>query len=387
MFGYSPSSIGKQVGNDAILYNAQNGLATWRGAKALQDAYLAGNVANPGIININFLGDSITAGYAGTELTIALIEKGYVGLVKKAIQAKYSDTGKGFMGLGVPYSAASPMVWTTSGTFQNYGVPAWNFCHSTDRTLKFSNGLAGNTYTVNFDGSNQFNGTGIVLLVGGSSVAGAKIKINIDGGGDVEYPYTSADKVFAIAITGLVAGNHTLVITTEAVPFNFFGGYEIKGDSGVRVNNMGYVGGVVANSSRYDATTYVATYTAQINYWQPKLTIISYLFNNYNQSISLTSYIEDYQRLITQAKLTGDVLLTSIGGIANRLDTPSMQDYKDALYNLAMQNNCAYLDTSKRWGNAYATAYGAGFMLNDGAHPTVAGQQDLANVILETLEI
>jgi hypothetical protein len=376
-----------RLDDDTILYNGVNGLRKWRKAKADQDAYLSGHISNPGIYNINFLGDSITEGYSGSTQGIAVYEKGLAKVTRDAIKAIYGDTGTGFMPNCYPRGAAAAhAAWTYTGTWQNYGTYSW---WNDPSAIKLSNSVAGNTVTANFDDDGHFVGTGIVLMVYEDS-AGGDFTVSIDGGAAQTFTnyHASSSGIKHISVTTadgstpLTEGSHTCVITTQAHYFSFVGGYSIKAaTSGFRVNTIAASGATING-----ATAQTKNLTGHVTTWSPKLTIASYISNDQNTQTALAYYLSSWQTLITSAKTYGDVLVTSIGGIFNNSVTIPMQSYRDALFNLAMVNDCAFLDVSKAFGTAFATANAAGY-LADSCHYSVAGHQAAANCILKALDV
>lgn len=125
----------------------------------------------------------------------------------------------------------------------------------------------------------------------------------------------------------------------------------------------------------------------EIDFWTPSLTVIALTANDYGGQTSLTSYKTNLQTLITRALVYGDVLLTSIGvHYDENTSAIKQQSYVDIVKQLAITNNCAYLDIHDRWnGGVYAQNI-LGFLANGDVHPTASGHQDIATAILRVID-
>jgi len=373
--------------DDVTLYNNISGLRNWRKSKADQDAYLTGRGGNPGVCNINFIGGSITEGYAGGTISISNYERGLSKIVRDKILTTYSDTGAGFIPCRYPYTAATP-AWIQGGDWVNFGpfVNGWAYFSNGSGVL-ISN-TADNTLTVNFDGASHFNGTGLVLLVE-ERTDGGDFTVSIDSGAVqtfTNYAATTALKAISSTTsdgsTPLSAANHTCTITTiNTNRISIMGGYELKGDHGFRVNTVAASGGHVSGIAHS-----AVTLSAAFDYWEPKLSIIELIGNDFSAQTSLEDFATYWQTVITQAKLYGDVLITTIGGIYNLSKTVPIKSYIDTLFSLAMANNCAFLDVSKAFGGNFTDANASGYLV-DNVHYSVAGHQAAANLILRSIEI
>ncbi|MFJ5625456.1 GDSL-type esterase/lipase family protein [Peribacillus loiseleuriae] len=341
------------------LYNIDNGLRKWRLAKARLDAGVQE------IINLNILGDSITEGQAGGTVSIINYQRGYVNLLRNQLIAKYGDVGEGMIANQYPYTA-SVTKWTYTGTWVGFGMNGLVYGTSGTKV----------TTTIGSTASLTFNGTGVVILAESQDQSSTpNVSISVDGGAPQTWnTYNGTAAVKSFPITGLTNAQHTVVITsTTTSKFSLLGAYEIKGTKGVRVNNFG-VSGLKVNSV---ARPFNAE--ACVGYWNPKLTIISFLANDFNTQTDLNAFKADWQAIITKAKQYGDVLITTAGGIFNANHPIPVSEYYNVVLQLAKDNGCALIDIKKRWGDTFDVANNAGYLV-DNVHPNPEGHQDLCNV-------
>ncbi|MBA9027527.1 right-handed parallel beta-helix repeat-containing protein [Peribacillus huizhouensis] len=345
------------------IYNIDNGLRKWRLAKARLDSGVQE------IINVCLEGDSNTEGQAGGAVTIDNYKRGYATLLRNQFTTKYGDVGEGMIANQYPYTAAVGR-WTYTGTWQTFGGNGLTYGSSGTKIAV----AAGST------ASFTFKGTGVVVLLEGSWSSGS-VDIAVDGGTaqTLSTSRSSDGVVIEHRVTGLVDGTHTVVLTTKsASKVSLLGAYELKGSKGVRINNFGVSGlkvGSVAKAFNSEAC---------IGYWTPKLTIISFLSNDYNTQTSLDAFKADWQAVITKAKQYGDVLITTTGGIFNANHPIPMNDYYNIVLQLAKDYNCALVDIKKRWGSTYSVANAAGYLVDE-VHPKPEGHQDIFNVLSKVL--
>ncbi|MBS1968656.1 MAG: BppU family phage baseplate upper protein [Bdellovibrionales bacterium] len=342
---------------DTTIYNKDKGLRRWRAA-------LAKAQATDQIVNLNVVGTSIATGGVTTDYTT----KSWVALLRKELTQKVGDVGRGVVSTHFP-NAVGPLRWTFTGTWSTqvlFGIMG---------DCRLSTTL-GSTATL------SFNGTGIKILTYANS-SGGKFLASVDGGTPVEFNsnVAAAEPCKEFTITGLSAGDHTLVITQNDAGKNLMliGAYELKGTKGVRVNNVSKSGGSTAN-----VTWNNNVLIAEIDYWNPTLTIIEFFTNDYMSQVDLVAYKNTMQTLISRAKQFGDVLLIA-NGIRTENQTIKQTDYINVLKTLATENQVALLDTFNRWGGNFEYANGTLGYLADTVHPNDVGHQDIANFVIKTL--
>ena len=386
------ASSAKTVTDDAILYNAQAGLLGWRIAKARLDNGVSE------IINLNVISDSIGEGKNDVNIaspTVANYLTGYVDIIRTALAAKYGNVGEGWVGNQYPIAVpAASKRWTYTGDFVFNSGYGWMY--SDNAFAKLPSSKTG-TATIVFDGG--INGgagcTGFKLTcLSGSGYAGAMVTVTTDGGAPEAWTIANDNpkNISTFTKTGLEAGSHTAVVsaTTDAShTFELFGGYETMGTKGVRVNKLCVSGGksqMVADYNSY-VPGYLHTNTC-CDYWTPKLAIITFLPNEYNSNVPPETFRAEMQTIITKCLLTASsIMLTSIGGIwASKAVTSTypFPAYRQIIKELAIANNVAYLDITKRWGVTDTRLLAA---QNDEVHPSIYGHQDIANCILKALEV
>lgn len=341
-------------------YNQDKGLRKWRTALNKLEA------GHNAIYNVSVIGDSITEGN-GAEGDISKYNThGYLGLLRSMFDDKFEDIGRGVI----------PIYYPT-------GLPLWNFTGWANETGYF--GFAGFSKRSSINGEKttlQFNGTGIGIVYPKRADSGS-IDISIDG----NY-FTTINQYSDVAehstiteITGLEDGEHTLEITSVLTTNQkvwVHGAFEIKGQKGIRFNMVGRSGvGVNAVSTQF-------VIPAEIDMWQPVLTIIALTANDYTGQTSLVDYEAKLQLLITEAKKYGDVLLVSTG-LRQEDMTIQQSEYAEIQYKLASQNNVAYLDMFNYWkGDADYAKNQLGYIA-DTVHPTSKGHESIARAIYTVL--
>jgi lysophospholipase L1-like esterase len=206
---------------------------------------------------------------------------------------------------------------------------------------------------------------------------------NVDGGsslGTVNCA-TGTNGAVATATATVSAGTHTI----NLIPGNN-GNITIAGmitylstTPAVDVIQSG-IGG--ATSATYAATTFPYSSASMLNFLAPDLTILFNNVNDYGVPTPISTFMTNTQTLITQAQLTGDIILGTEAPSNTTNSTNGIADnYTTALKQLAITNNCPLLDLRSRWVSYAVTnpimAYAAG----DPAHPTAVGYADWAAMV------
>jgi len=341
-------------------FNLNNGLRKWRTARAR--AAVTNYKAQ-----IHVVGDSISEGAYSSAVATDWITLGYVGLVRTTLSAKYGDCGSGIIPVtfpnGNPYIVATGFI-LAAGNSSGLGFGNWYYTSPT----------AGNTLTY------TFSGTGVeIYYVQGSGVG--SFTYAIDGGGAVAVTARTVPTNYGkvLIITGLADGSHTIVITQadNGYSVDILGMCPIKGIKGIQVNLVGKYG-IVSDAPARDYAL-IATFDTK----PPDLTIIALTANDFASQIDPNIYITNMQKIITKAKNSGDVLITTIGVRADAGVIPQTA-YFIVCKNLAKINNCAYLDINSRWGG-YAGGVASGFYY-DTVHPNNIGHRDIATAILKIID-
>lgn len=335
-------------------------LRKWRAkrAKALASNYKA---------QINIAGDSISEGAYSGSGSSDWITKGYVGRIRSALASKYGDCGTGIIPAAFPNG--SPYLVSSGFSLVPGGTPGCGFGN-----YYYQSNVLGSTLTY------TFNGTGVeIYYVQGTAVG--NFNYSVDGGSAVGVtarvnPTNYAQKV---QITGLTDGTHTIVITQNFSGSNvqITGACPIKGSNGIQVNLVGKYGTTVDAMSRDNCLS------AEFGLIPPDLTIIALTANDFGNQTDLPTYQANLQKIIGKAKLSGDVLITTIG-VRNEVKTISQTEYINICKSLAQSNNCAYIDIYSRWNGA-SGAVESGYFY-DTVHPNDIGHQDIATAILKVID-
>jgi lysophospholipase L1-like esterase len=281
------------------------------------------------------------------------------------LNTKYDDVGMGFFPAYYP-TDDSKWKYFGSGWIEDYGL-----------------GVMGNNRhsTVNGDYATfDFNGTGFVLMLHTMSATG-NVDISIDGGTIQTINTTTTDsKPSLYTFNGLTSGNHTIKVTNKGSHMFLLGGYEMKGNKGIRVNTLAKSGGVIANASGGGAL--MAEFAIQ-----PTLTVIAFTANDYASQTPVLTYKSNLETLIIEAKKHGDVLLISTGirkPVTN--ETYAQVLYEQAMYELAIQYEVAYLDMYERWGTDFTKVdVDYQFIFDHDVHPNRKGHEDIKKAIMKIL--
>lgn len=328
-------------------YNLGAGLAGWRAKYAAMND----------ILDINCIGDSIVE---GAEASPSYRNNGFVGLLRTHFNA-INDVGGGFV---PPYHDYDTKLMTFSGVWTDevYGI--------TGKSKKTSAVDAYTEFTINAPGCEVFYQKGN---------AAGNVRIDVDG---VEYATINtynADFIYVAtaSVSGLTNAAHTIRLTRLTGTIFISGFREVKGTKGVRFNMCARYGTVLSDAI-------VTGSVNMINYLAPDLTIIAYLANDAFTQTTLANYVSRLQTLITNAKVTGDVLLLA-NGIQNPAATPIPETtYALTLAALAAKNNCGFLDSNKAFGGIGAVATATGFLAGN-VHPGNQGHQLTYELLLSAI--
>ena len=208
--------------------------------------------------------------------------------------------------------------------------------------------------------------------------------INVDGGASLgTINFSNSSSILTSSTFTVAAGTHTINIVPNNDATFFVVGVQtyVAGTKAVDVFQTA-VNGATA-----------ATFVGGASPWQsplalealaPDLTVIDLTINDSNNGTSLATYISNMQTLITDAKLSGDVLLV-VGPPSNTTQATNgtLDQFIAALRGLAISNNVPLLDLKTRW-TSYAAANPV-FPYFDSKHPEVSGYWDIGLAISEML--
>lgn len=134
-------------------------------------------------------------------------------------------------------------------------------------------------------------------------------------------------------------------------------------------------------SSDFSALTNYG-YLTHVNTYAPHLSILNCSINDIVPQTALATYKANIQTVITNCKLSGDVILrtgTSIQNGYSTYVTGNEIPYLNTLYDLAEENNLPIIDIHRDWVS-WVDANAIGLITN-AAHPNKIGYNDVANLI------
>jgi len=347
------------MSNGNYLFNSAIGLRKWR--RALADIK-SGNTV---IYDIVIHGDSNADG-AGLPIP-DWITKGFVAQFKDRIKALYGDVGSGFIEGRYPFLEPS-LYWTLNGAWADGGgISGFSL-----NTYSLATNVPGESATITFEG------TGVKVLLTKTWWTG-DVQISVDGGAsETISTYFEGDaQGIWYTKTGLVDGEHTITITNVTQTI-LNGITPLKGTAGIRVNNIGRFG--LATGAAFHPHS-----LRNAKAFAPILTIIPLISNDYGGQNPIADYKNLVQAAITQALTYGDCLLFSVGTRTDDTSNPIKQmEYVNAMADLSILNNCAFLDLYGKWGCGKLANEVYGYIA-DGVHPTLAGHTDIANMLIGAL--
>lgn len=192
----------------------------WRAARANSGSSLA---------RVAVVGDSIQRGFYASNLDT----KGYIGLLRQALQTAYGDGGSGFKGV-MDTSVLSPAAyaainyWTLSGT--------WNL--ATSSLLKNGPGGKAIQPSLTTDYAEAVVRGTIAEFFAIDTSSAFPLRPSIDGVAQTNIASSGAKAIFHPAYPGLAAGNHTLRVTNSV----YLVGVSGRNTTGVVVDNYAVQG-------------------------------------------------------------------------------------------------------------------------------------------------
>lgn len=351
------------IKQSGILFNANSGLKQFRNELKRLD-----NGEN-NIINVCLLGDSITEGTRSGTTPAEYLLYSYPALLRSYFSVKYGNVGRGF--LSTSFTLSDGLIWQETGTWivnPVYGV----------------GGYSRQTSEYNSTSSLIFNGTGIIVAFTTRSSSG-QCSVTIDGNiVDNLNLYSATTKYVSLhTYDGLEDEDHIITITKtddNTKDIVLLGACEIKGNHGIRVHMMGHSGDRASNGALAQSRALT------IDPWNPALTVIGFMTNEYATTTPVSTMISHVQTIISNAKIYGDVLVMAVGPRSVTANPTPESDYARELKKIAQKNNCAYLSIFEWWGS-YANANAQGFInSSDHVHPTPLGYISMSQQIIKALE-
>lgn len=228
------------------IYVPQGWGATWKAAR------------NTGTATIAAIGGSSTEGYYASDLR----QKGWVDLVRNSLQAQYGNGGSGYRGTDI-----TSTVQTANGVPAG-AITAYN-ANGNNGTIVGAWSVGGSSFgpgakyvftsTVGDSWTQVVNGTQVdIYAVAGTTAPHTTYSYQIDGGSIVNVPTVgTADNIQRTTISGLAAGNHTVVVKHAGTGGQFVSicGISGRNTTGIVVNNFARYGSRAANFAAADSTT------------------------------------------------------------------------------------------------------------------------------------
>ena len=356
---YTPNSVAPKARDDIQAYNI-----TATSLKKFRTAYAKAKNGE-GRATISCYGDSITSGYRATAPQYL---NSWPAHIRALVDAKTGVvTGTGFVKpSALTEDAGETRFAYTSGSWGSRGSGIF--------------------------GLDSYNAAGGMLTIG--PIVTDRIRVyylKYSGAGTAT---TTMDAVAGASIVGNGAtsasfqdftatqGSHTLVITAPTGSDFVFLGFDAHQNgttSGVRFNNVGYNGSQAANLAGGISGPQMA-----FNVLAPDLSVICFGDNDLASSTTPAAFKTNMQALINYAYGVSSSVLLLVPpppGINDPLN--NYLNYVSAYYALADANDCALIDTSKRFVS-YTSANAEGLMF-DGQHPNNRGYWDMAHMVAAAL--
>jgi lysophospholipase L1-like esterase len=321
------------------------------------------------------VGDSVSQGFDASDL----LATSYVGLLKADLQTRYGDGGSGY--LGVPYSRTF-MAGGPGATLDTYYAGKGNLDAVTGTWSINSQGISTVLLQTTVNGSTisvTRKGTSIDLYTV-DGPATTTWSYQIDGGATVPVTPTNTGVLIKRTLSGLSAGNHTVVITfTGASGTLFFGGAAGYNASGVVVNRFAKYG---VTSAAFAVEAFGSqSYSGSYNY-PSNLVIYSLGLNDGNAAITGDTWAQNARKYLSSVReggtATGNtdvmILLQHVG----KQDTTNnlYQDYVARARGLAEAYGAALINVWALGNNSWNYFNNLGYWGN-GANPAIAGADNV----------
>lgn len=341
------------------VYNCENNLDNWFAALSSLDE----------VIDLVFIGDSITAGTGAGETLDDYKNKSYVGLTRIKFHNQFENTGQGFV---APYwhdpSTIQQMTigegwerWLNKGMLESYS------CHTPNSIITI-----------------PFAGTGIRLYYyqGSTQYPPGTFTTQIDGGGVVAHDCAGIeDGTHHIDLTGLENTTHTLILTytgTTNQYMLFEGATELnEATVGVKTNCVGHAG-----ASAWLYFDKVQAYVDScVDAFNAPLYCVCIGVNDYAEDGSrMEAFVSGLQKLITKIKSVADCILI-IPITPTIFDKDVWDEYRQEYYRLGFLNGCGVIDFGERY-NSNESSY-----LIDEIHPSPLGHSKMSYLIYQVLHL
>lgn len=354
------------------IYNRGPALQNW-------DAKLANiQAGNNDILDVAIIGDSISEGFINNASLASLLANSFKWKLTTYFNNKYDDVGRGHIPNYYPSSGGD------AGSLHTY-TETWSgsaYSFAAKSTLTTVNGA-----TCSF----TFNGTGCDIWVN-KGTGLSNINVSVDGGAPSNYDLTTTPTTLPYVLTiasSLENTSHTVTITNMAAKNLRYSGFiEKKGTRGVRVHMTAKSGG--GSSSFTNATSNLPWFTALA----PDLAVFNIGVNDHTSNVVPATFKSNMQTLITHLKGLGCDVIVGTDGTDDRTDdgatpyTYGWYDYVAAMKDVALSNNCCFIDTDRQWGGPRNARQNDLIPVGSATdiHPTIAGHNQIYEVLRDVID-
>ena len=311
------------------------------------------------------VGDSITEGEAATAVTNRWTDK-----FLTALRAKYSVTGgAGF----IPPANQSSTYTDTRVTVAGSPTYVANYGYGLHGTMLTGTGQS-ITLTV------QCSAVDILYERGG----GGTFKTTVDTVDRGDTATTGGVTALALRAPDIsTSASHTVKIDWVSGNCIILGFMVYDGDTttGIRMWNGSHGGSTAGEFATYSRWEDATPITA------PDLVIVSLGANDCKTSVPLATYKASMQTVITRLKAlapSASYVMLIEHAISSVPSLASWQTFVDAQYELAASNSMQVVDLFQAFG-LQAPPTAPGMIHTDNAHPTDAGYQFIADVLMREL--
>lgn len=361
----------------------------WRPARAAA-------AAGTGKARVTVLGASVGQGFYASDLEAT----SWVSLVRSGLQAQYGDGGSGFRGVfdtalflddplkAAYYGGIANNLWTLTGA-------GWD-------NIDYVSGPTGKDAIITNTGGTAsivVRGRTVSIYTLDAGAGTGTWTYAIDGGAPVTVNAPAVYGARKTTVTGLAAGNHTVVLTSVS-GYLMVCGVSGENATGVMVNNVSKSAAEGAQWNGLDGPPVSADWAGGVNY--PADLVIWNLSENevvqgsVNVPTAVLNVRRYFDRIRDNATTGGAVELAILLDHAGTYDSGSQAwhdlsaqlaslaaTYGAAMFNLwtAGRNSWHYWNSLHYWGNpANPTTSGTDFV-----HPSDAGHAYIAGLVADVL--
>lgn len=342
------------------------------------NAALGRVLSGAGNARMLFIGDSTTLGYESNGSTTGNMKPLSTPTQVSNLLAKsgYPSGWQNFMGNGFASTGNNTVQWDNrlvvgtgwlNSTATGYFVGGEVFT-TTNATgsLSFTPTVATDTFVVWYWG---FSGSGTLSL-------------DVNGTGTTNHSTSNGTATIgSFTITGTKGMN---AYNTKWVSGTLFIlGFEAYDSTVKQVSclNAGWWGSDSYNWANMLAESFVSNFISPL---APDLTVITLGINDWNQNHPVAQVYANIQNIITQATVSGDVIVVSDNLTDSGATQAQQLPYDQSMFGLAYANNYPFIDNWARWNNANQVI-SDGLLGSDRTHPTGAGYADMARSIVEVI--